>query len=171
MVVGCSKCTGKTHEQYIAEVAIKNPNYEVVDEYKGSDIKTAHKHKTCGNVWNVRPNHILSGYGCPKCKGKTHEQYVDDVAIKRPDIEVVGGYKGSNVKTLHKHKKCGNVWDVTPSGILSGYGCPKCASNAKKTHEQYVAEVAKINPDIEVVGEYINANTKTAHKHKTCGNI
>lgn len=39
----------------------------------------------------------------------------------------------------------------------------------KKTHEQYVAEVAKINPNIEVVEEYISADTKILHKCKIDG--
>ena len=30
----------------------------------------------------------------------------------------------------------------------------------KKTHEEYVAELAIKNPNVEVVGEYINAKTK-----------
>lgn len=29
----------------------------------------------------------------------------------------------------------------------------------KKTHEQYVAEVAIKNPNIKIIGKYINANT------------
>lgn len=36
----------------------------------------------------------------------------------------------------------------------------------KKTHEEYVAEVAAINPNIEVIGTYINARTKILHKCK-----
>jgi len=54
----------KTHEQYVAEVAIKYPDIEVIGEYINSSTKTAHKHKTCGNVWYVRPNSILRGCGC-----------------------------------------------------------------------------------------------------------
>ena len=34
----------------------------------------------------------------------------------------------------------------------------------KKTHEQYVAEIAAINPNIEVVGKYVNSHTKIIHK-------
>lgn len=36
----------------------------------------------------------------------------------------------------------------------------------KKTHEQYVAEVATINPNIEVVGEYVNNSTNILHRCK-----
>lgn len=34
----------------------------------------------------------------------------------------------------------------------------------KKTHEEYVKELKEVNPDIEVIGTYINATTKIKHK-------
>ena len=39
----------------------------------------------------------------------------------------------------------------------------------KKTHDKYVTEVAEINPNIEVVEEYINDATKILHRCKICG--
>ena len=36
----------------------------------------------------------------------------------------------------------------------------------KKTHDEYIREVAEINPNIEVVGIYIDSETKIAHKCK-----
>ena len=41
----------------------------------------------------------------------------------------------------------------------------------KKTHEEYVSEVADINPYFEVIEIYDGAHTKIAHKCKKCGNI
>ena len=41
----------------------------------------------------------------------------------------------------------------------------------KKTHEEYVAEVAEVNPNIEVIGQYIDNNTKILHKCKIDGYI
>lgn len=39
----------------------------------------------------------------------------------------------------------------------------------RKTHDKYIAEVAEINPNIEVVEEYINDGTKILHRCKICG--
>lgn len=39
----------------------------------------------------------------------------------------------------------------------------------RKTHEEYVAEVAKINPNIEVTGKYIKSNIPILHKCKIDG--
>lgn len=36
----------------------------------------------------------------------------------------------------------------------------------KKTHEEYVNEVNKINPNIEVIDRYVNTNTKILHHCK-----
>jgi len=57
----------KTHKQYVAELAIKYPDYEVIGEYINNSTKIAHRHKTCGNIWDVKPCSILSGKGCPVC--------------------------------------------------------------------------------------------------------
>ena len=37
----------KTHEEYIAELAIKNPNVEVLEEYLGANIRILHRYKSC----------------------------------------------------------------------------------------------------------------------------
>jgi len=102
---------------------------------------------------------------------KTHKEYVAEVAIKYPDIKVVGEYKGNKTKIPHKHKTCGNVWHVIPTSILSGHSCPRCFGNIKKSHNEYVAELAIKNPNIEVIGFYANKRKQISHKCKKCGYI
>jgi hypothetical protein len=84
---------------------------------------------------------------------KTHQEYVSEVAIVNPNIEVVGQYINGHTAILHKCKLDGHEWMAMPSNILRGKGCPKCKAlklhNLKvKTHEQYVNEVYNINPNI-----------------------
>ncbi len=105
---------------------------------------------------------------------KTYEEYVGEVAAINPNIEVIGEYIGANVKTLHCCKLCCNKWMARPNHILQGRGCPECAlliisNKTKKSHEQYVKEVAQINPNIEVIGMYNGALTKIAHRCKIDG--
>ncbi len=38
----------------------------------------------------------------------------------------------------------------------------------KKTHEEYVKELAETNPNIEVVGKYVDSRTKISHRCKIC---
>lgn len=39
----------------------------------------------------------------------------------------------------------------------------------KKTYEEYVAQVAKINPNIEVIGTFVNSRVKILHKCRIDG--
>lgn len=102
---------------------------------------------------------------------KTHEQYVIEVSKINPNIEVIGLYIDAKTKVEHKCKIDGNVWAALPNLILRGHGCRECMKKKlhdmySKTHEDYVNEVLNINPDIEVVGEYLNASTPILHKCK-----
>lgn len=124
----------KTHEKYVAEVAIKNPNVEVVGTYVDAKTPILHRCKIDGHEWSVSPTNILSGKGCPECArrkshdsfAKTQEQYIVEVAMVNPDIEVVGIYINYHTKILHRCKVDGTEWMVEPSVILRGGTCPTC---------------------------------------------
>lgn len=104
-------------------------------------------------------------------KKKTHEEYVLEVSIKKPDIEVVGQYIDSRTPILHRCKKDGHHWLAIPCNALRGHGCPLCCANIKKTHEQYVCEVKEINPNVEVMERYIDARTPIKHCCKIDGHL
>ena len=97
-------------------------------------------------------------------KKKTHEEYVLEVAIKNPNIEVIGEYTGAGVKITHRCLIDNFEWDATPHNILRGRSCPKCSKHIKRTHEEYVIQVASINPNIEVLEKYINYATPILHR-------
>lgn len=167
----------KTHNEYVAEVAIINPDIEVIGQYLGGHISILHKCKIDGCEWMAMPSNILRGRGCPKCKAlklhnlkvKTHEQYVNEVHDINPNILVFEKYAGRKRAILHMCLVDGTVWYATPNHVLEGYGCPTCSSKKvsayrTKTHEDYVKEVWNINPYIEVVGKYVNSETKILHR-------
>lgn len=167
----------KTHDEYVLEVSQVNSDVEVVGQY--IDAKTPIKHycKRHNLLWDVCPQSILNGSGCPECgkekisnkKGKTHEQYVSEVSNINPNIEVIEKYIGANIPIKHLCKEHNIIWNAYPTNILRGHGCPYCAGNIKKSHDQYVYEVSKINPFIEVVEQYINARTPIMHRCKIDG--
>ena len=101
-------------------------------------------------------------------KKKTHEEYVKELSEKNPNIEVIDKYANTKTKILHRCKIDEYEWMVAPSNLLTGFGCPKCAGNIKKTHEEYTKEVRHINPAIQVVGKYKNATTNITHKCLLC---
>lgn len=172
----------KTHIEYTEEIAIINPNIEVIGRYINAKTKILHKCKLDGCEWYAIPSNVLNGRGCPICgkiikatkKSCTHSWYLYKVAEINTNIEVLGIYSGNHNKILHKCKIDGHEWYAMPSSILRGSGCPKCASllrkqKRRKRHEDYIKEVADINPNIEVVGEYVNTHTKILHRCKIDG--
>lgn len=107
---------------------------------------------------------------------KTHEEYIEEVKNKNPNIEVIGKYINTKTKILHRCKVCRNEWDVLPNNILYGYSCPSCgkkkiSDKAKKLPYEYINEVDRLNPGVMILEEYIDARTKISHKCLSCGNI
>lgn len=169
---GCPKCSNRihrTHDEYVKEVNLLNNNIEIMEEFINTDTPILHKCKTCEYEWKVRPNHILLGTGCPKCANnirKTHNEYVKEIILLYPNIKVIGTYISANTPILHKCLVDEYEWLAKPTNILCGKGCPKCGGTMQKSHEEYVYEVLQVNPDIEVVGMYINSKTPILHKCK-----
>lgn len=102
-------------------------------------------------------------------KKKTHKEYVIEVAEIYPNIEVVEMYIDAKTNILHRCKVDGCEWYAKPNNILNGKGCPRCSKKERKTHKFYIAEVAQINPNIEIIEQYINARTPILHKCKIDG--
>lgn len=137
--------TIKTHEQYIKDVAKINFDIEVLGKYVGSKIRILHKCKVCGYEWMISPNSILMGRSCPACskirkaklQTKVHKEYMEELSIKNPTIEVVEEYINAKTKILHRCKICGHEWKPAPYNVLyNGTKCPlcthKCIGNAPK---------------------------------------
>ena len=179
---GCKECgkkafrqvRAKTHHQYIKEVEEINPNIEVIEEYISNKTPILHHCKKHNILWKTIPDSILRGQGCLECrkdkisssKTKSHERYAEELSKKNPNIIVVDMYANALTPILHKCKIDGYEWNAQPSNVLFGTGCPKCAGKIQKTHKDYVYEVSIINPDIEVLGKYIDSKTPILHKCK-----
>ena len=176
----CPRCINKeryTQEGYVKKLYEINPNIEVVGKYIDAHTKILHRCKVDGYEWFVTPNNVLDGKGCPKCGieilkrklAKSHDEYMDEILIINKNIKVIGKYINSQTPIMHKCLICGYEWEVIPSRLLSGGGCPACYGKMKKTQDKYIQEVFSINPNIEVMGEYINANTPILHRCKIDG--
>lgn len=158
----------KTHEEFIKELKEKDFKVEPIEEYKGAKEKIQFKCTICNHVWFACPSNILSGFGCPKCAAKrtsesqtkSQNRFIDDMLKINPFIKLIGHYINANTNTDFYCTKCGFIWNARPNNLLHGKGCPKCAGNIKLTHEEFVLKVKEINPNIEVIGTYINARVK-----------
>jgi hypothetical protein len=174
----------KTSETFINEVYnLVKDEYTVLGEYQKARNKIMIKHNLCGYEYLVMPSNFLRGRRCPECnkkhlsklKSKTHEQFCLDLFnLYRDEYIILNKYKKANTKVLIKHniETCGYEWYVEPNSILMGTGCPKCAGVLKKTTNSFKQEVYDlVGNEYEVIGEYVNANTKIKIKHNICGNV
>lgn len=166
----------KTHEEYVKELSIVNSDIEAVDKY--IDAKTPIKHhcKKHDVYWNALPTNTLKGKGCKECarekiknkNTKSNEEYVKQLKNKNPNVEALEPYIDSCTPILHRCKKHDLKWKAMPINILRGCGCSKCKSerisNAQfKPHEDYVEELSKKNPHIEVIEQYAGVDTLILH--------
>ena len=179
---GCCECGKekiganhrKKHATYVSEVSDVNPKIIVIGKYQDSNTPIEHYCTEHDVVWNAYPTNILRGHGCYMCGNnvkKTQEQYVNEVTNINLQIEVIGTYINARTPILHRCKLDNHVWPAIPYVILRGDGCPKCAGNAKRTTKEYVDELSRINPNVEVLEEYINSTTPILHRCKVDNNI
>lgn len=102
-------------------------------------------------------------------KKKTHSEYVDEVKLINPNIEVLGEYINNITPILHKCNVHNIEWYPFPNNILRGHGCKQCANDMlrkqrTKNHQQYVLELERIEANVITLEEYINARTPILHK-------
>lgn len=182
---GCYKCAiekihearAKTQDQFIKQIAEKNPRIEVIGRYVNDNTKIAARCRVCSYEWEVRPGVLVRGGGCPKCgykstaekQRKTNEQFVDELKDKNPNVIPIDKYVNATTKIRFQCKICSYIWETAPQSVLAGHGCANCAGNRKRTHASFLEEMHNKFPMIEVIGTYTNSKTKVAVKCKTCG--
>lgn len=95
----------------------------------------------------------------------TEEEFLKLVGEKFPNIEILSPYVAQRVKILRKCNICGDVREVQPRSLIEGHGCVVCTARQRakektKSHTQFVAEMQKVNPNIEFLSQYKNAGSK-----------
>lgn len=177
---GCHKCGNEkvserlkwNSEKYSEKLKLKNPNIVALETYIDANTPILHKCLIDGYEWKVSPGNVIYGIGCPKCAGnnkKSQQEYVSEASIINPNIEVIGEYQNINTPIKHLCKIHNIIWDAYPCSILKGYGCIECKKEKmsianKHTHEQYITQVQKINPNIKVIDKYIDSHTHILHQ-------
>ena len=181
---GCKECgqekyrnkRRKPEEQYVEELVVKNPTIKLRDTYINYNTPVEHYCEVHDIVFNIRPSDALLGQGCRMCKSdklrakllKPEDEYIKELSHKNPDAKLVGKYMGIDVATEHLCLVHNVVWTALPHNVLYGKGCRQCLSEKirdkhLKPLEQYTQELSINNPDIQLVGDYIDYNTPTRH--------
>lgn len=93
-----SEKRAKTTDAFKAEFElIANDEYELISEYVNKRTKVIVKHKKCNNEFEVRPNDLLSGSGCPICNESRGEREVRRV-LDKYNVTYVSQFKFEDCK-------------------------------------------------------------------------
>ena len=98
-------------------------------------------------------------------KRKTQEEFEKEVSLASPNTKVIGKYININTKIQFKCLIHDFEFDAFPQNVLRGHGCRKCGNEKQskkqtKSHDKFIKDIMKINPNIEVIGQYVNMDTK-----------
>lgn len=170
---------GKKITQEEFEERIRNrlgPDYAVLGQYLGRDVKIEMKHLVCGNTFMKRPHDAMNkGSGCPFCNGAKpalyNEKWVKEHTLD--PYQYIQGYSAMSKKCIFYCKKCNSFFEQSPKRLINEhiFGC-NCCPTKKKTHQQFLDELgAECLKEYEVLDNYINIDTKIRFKHKKCGTV
>ena len=92
----------------------------------------------------------------------TQQEFESRLYKINPNIQVLGKYIGRQKHILCECKIDGYQWFPIAGNILNGTGCPKCNDDhyKAKTQEEFEQELYKINPNIQIIGKYVNCRCK-----------
>ena len=179
----CSKNKKLTHEEFAEKLKEVHPDITVVGTYKNARTNITFRCKRCGNEWNTSPYCILkSKFGCKHCASITNgkkraysrTQFVESIAESNPTVTLRGEYKNLQTRTAFECTRCKNVWETSPASVLHGTKCPKCAIKdlslgQRKDKDKVLDEIYKKNPQVRVIGEYVDTCTKVKTECLKCG--
>jgi hypothetical protein len=136
-------------KSYLDKLKNRNIQIEPLAPYISSRVKIPHK-CTKGHIWLAEPKRIIEGRGCPICSGrikKTTQEYESELITKNIPYIVEEEYEGTHIPILHKCGK-GHSWKARPSQILSGRGCPSCATFRVDPNSPAALYYIRIDTDI-----------------------
>lgn len=162
----------KTHEEYVDELKLINPNIVPIEEYIKARIPILHKCLIDGYEWNLSPSNALRGKGCLKCAGNmklTNEEYIKRLSDIDSCMVPLEEYKGIYIPILHKCLIHNIEHKAIPSNVLDGHGCLQCkqdkiSSYHLKLHEKYIEELRTANPSVIPLEKYSGNKIPILHK-------
>ena len=151
-----------TQPQFVALIAERNktkPPITPIEPYAGLFTKILFECAN-GHQYRTAPTNALRSNGCLQCSGKgakTHDQFIAELdsinASRANTVHVQTGERYVDAFTkIRVYCENGHTWDATPNNLInSRQGCRVCSGKHKKTHSQFVHQLAESNPGIQPV--------------------
>ena len=184
----CPSCDGKqklTHDEFVTRLRKVSPTIVPVGEFISTKDKIRCKCVVCNTEWEPIPSNVLRGHGCPECSRIDSAIGRHNTAVKRnnfalnyPDIAKEWDYEknGDLLPHMFSAGSQDRVWWICEKGHhypaviasrVNGTGCAKCLG-WNKTTEEFREQLRRINPKIEVLGEYVNNRTQLLCRCTIC---
>jgi hypothetical protein len=195
---GCPYCSGikkLTKEDFIKDATFVHNGYFTYEHAADFTNVSSYVTVTCPihGDFKVNANNHLNGANCKKCakEGISHKitkrEKVHNSTKKLSQYEFINKltknygnkyiitdktiYKGYNQKLILCCKEHGE-FQITPSHLFSGRGCPYCGGNKPKTREEIIELINEAQPyadyDYECF-DYNGIHTTSRFKCKKCG--
>lgn len=136
----CEKDKSKTFKHLQKEL---DKEYIKLLEWNGTNNKSKFQCLRCGHIFKKFVTKDFNGQICPNCfqvyNKFTFEQGQELLNKKGNNEYLLLQYKGTNDKSLIKHKNCGFCYTARLSDFEKTKGCPKCYKKYSKG-EQLVAQ-------------------------------
>ena len=166
-----------TTEQFKARLESLNPSIEVLGDYQGARKGILCRCRTCGLVWSPTPDNLSRRPRCPKCMGKyrrTTEAFIRDLERINPQVKVIGSFTNTASPVEVQCTVCGYKWSPQANGLLRGSSCPNCMNNKRSKRlampmREFLERVNKHNPNVIVLGSYVNSKSRIECKCSICG--
>ena len=117
---------------------------------------------------------IIEKIAIEESRAQSPDQFAERLHAVHPNIEVVGKYVNVNTRARVRCNVCGRAWDAVPASLLAGDGCRVCGAKRahdpfRKSQDDFIEQVREVNPDIEVLGEYVSRHDKVHARCRVCG--
>lgn len=103
-----------------------------------------------------------------------HERFVKRVANINPDIEIIGQFVKNRTKVLCRCTIHDITWEAYPQSLLRGSGCSQCGREKMPqcqpyTKEKFISLIKDKVPNVDIIGDYLNRDTKILVRCKKDG--
>jgi very-short-patch-repair endonuclease len=120
-----------TKEDFIKRL---DNDYELVSDFINLKTNVDLLHKSCGNIYNVRPDNFLYNNHRCECTRVKHKYTIEDIQKyfnKINDYELISKeYVNKNEKLKIKHLSCDNIFEMSLNDFKNNnYRCPKCKTS------------------------------------------
>lgn len=169
----------KTNEDFLKRLYEVTTSVTPLEDYIDASTKILCKCNVCNNEWEIKPNHLLNGHGCPICgraksdtkRRVTNEEFVNRVSQVNPNITIKSKYTIAKEKVECQCNICNNVWSATPNHLLQGKGCPNCKgdriSKSKLwSHDEFISRLGETT--VLIQGMYRGYDERISCKCKVC---